>query len=182
MAHLRPGLEIRLRRAIRQALHDDERTVMTDVRVRRGNAWHRVHVTAEPLDESRDLAGVLLVSFVDEPEAAAAVPDAPISLREPDEAIVRQLEDDLRSMREELHGTLEEVQSSNQELRVANEEVMSVNEELRSSNEELETSREELQSLNEASGRDRHYAPSSSGSSRTHGEAARSRSMARKFP
>jgi two-component system CheB/CheR fusion protein len=149
MSRLRPGLEPRLRGAIRNALHAGERTVVTGARVRRGDAWHGVRVTAEPLKEPRELEGLLLVSFVDEPEAAAPLPDAPGSQRDHDAPVLRQLEDELKSMREDLQGSLEELQSSNQELRVANEEVMSVNEELRSSNEELETSKEELQSLNE---------------------------------
>jgi two-component system CheB/CheR fusion protein len=123
--------------------------VVTGARIRRGDAWHRVRFTAEPLGGSRELEGLLLVWFVDEPQVASPVPEAPGSPSEHDEPVVRQLEDELRTVREDLQGSLEEVQASNQELRVANEEVMSVNEELRSSNEELETSKEELQTLNE---------------------------------
>jgi two-component system CheB/CheR fusion protein len=147
ISRARVGLEIRLRGAIRKAFRDGERTVVNGARVRRNDAWHRVQVTAEPLEGARELEGLLLVSFVD--EAAVAVPEPAGSRLEYDEPIVRQLEDELKSTREELQGSVEELQSSNQELRVANEEVMSVNEELRSSNEELETSKEELQSLNE---------------------------------
>ena len=149
ISRARVGLETRLRGAIRKALHDGERTVVTGARIRRNDGWHRVQITAEPFEESRELEGLLLVSFVDEPEPATPMPATPGSPREHDEQIVRQLEDELGSMREDLRSSLEDLQSSNQELRVANEEVMSVNEELRSSNEELETSKEELQSLNE---------------------------------
>jgi PAS domain S-box-containing protein len=149
ISRARVGLETRLRGAIQKAIHDGDRTVVTGARIRRHDAWHRVRITAEPLEESRELGGLLLVSFVDEPEPATPVTAAPGSPREHDEQIVGQLEDELRSMREDLRSSLEDLQSSNQELRVANEEVMSVNEELRSSNEELETSKEELQSLNE---------------------------------
>jgi two-component system CheB/CheR fusion protein len=149
ISRARPGLETRLRGAIRKAVQDGERTVVTGARVQRGDGWRRVRLTAEPLKGSRDLDGLLLVSFVDELQVASPVVDAPGSPHEQDEPIVRQLEDELKTMRDDLQGSLEELQSSNQELRVSNEEVMSVNEELRSSNEELETSKEELQSLNE---------------------------------
>ena len=150
ISRARDGLQARLRGAIRKAI-DDERAHGRDRRPRpRGmTAWHRVEVTAEPLEGSREIEGLLLVSFADEPRARDAGAGAPGSPREHDEPLVRQLEDELRTTREDLQSTLEDLQSSNQELRVANEEVMSVNEELRSTNEELETSKEELQSLNE---------------------------------
>src|SRR5947207_1362173 len=109
--------------------------------VRREDGWHRVQLTVEPVGMPRETDGVLLVSFVDEPQVASppALPGAPAEREEPGD---RQLEDELRATREDLQGTIGELESSNQELKVANEEIMSVNEELRSSNEELETSKE----------------------------------------
>jgi two-component system CheB/CheR fusion protein len=148
MSRARAGLETRLPGAIRKAAHDGERTVITGARVRRGDASHRVRITVEPLGGLREMEGLLLVSFVDEPPMAPGAPDV-TSPPQHDEPIVRQLEAELKTTREDLQGSVEELQSSNEELRVSNEEVMSVNEELRSSNEELETSKEELQSLNE---------------------------------
>jgi two-component system CheB/CheR fusion protein len=59
-----------------------------------------------------------------------------------EDAIVQQLEEELRETRERLQSTIEEVKSSNEEL-------LSMNEELQSANEELQTSKEELQSMNE---------------------------------
>jgi two-component system CheB/CheR fusion protein len=148
MSRVRPGLGTRLRGAIRKALHDGVHTVVTGARVWRDDAWHGVRVTVDPLKEPRELEGLLLVSFVDEPEASAPWPDGQGSRREHDEPIVRQLEDEITSMRQDLHGSLEELQSSNQELRVANEEVMSVNEELKTSEEELQSLNEELTTVN----------------------------------
>lgn len=58
------------------------------------------------------------------------------------DAIVQQLEGELRDTREHLQSTIEEVRSSNEEL-------LSMNEELQSANEEMQTSKEELQSTNE---------------------------------
>ena len=65
------------------------------------------------------------------------------------DAIIHQLEYELKATREDLQSTIEEVETTNEELKTSNEEIMSVNEELQSANEELETSKEELQSLNE---------------------------------
>ena len=65
------------------------------------------------------------------------------------QAIVRQLEEELAAMKEDLQTTLEQLETSNEEFKTAHEELLSMNEELQSTNEELETSKEELQSLNE---------------------------------
>jgi two-component system CheB/CheR fusion protein len=149
MARARDGLQTKLRSAIRKAVDDGACTVVGGALVRRDDGWQRVRITVEPLGGSREIEGLLLVSFVDEPQVVPPVRDAPGPPREQDESIVHQLEDELKTTREDLQGSVEDLQNSNQELRVSNEEVMSVNEELRSSNEELETSKEELQSLNE---------------------------------
>jgi two-component system CheB/CheR fusion protein len=149
MTRLRAGLEAGIRGAVRKALRDGGRMVVRGARVRRGDAWHRVEVTAEPLGGAPGLQGLLLVSFADEPPATEPAAARPGSVPEHDEPILRQLEDELETVREDLQGSLQDLQGANQELRVANEEVMSVNEEMRASNEELETSKEELQSLNE---------------------------------
>jgi two-component system CheB/CheR fusion protein len=71
MSRARVGLETRLRSVIRKAERDGEHTVLGGARVRRGNAWHRVRLTAEPLRGPRELDGLLLVSFVDEPGRVA---------------------------------------------------------------------------------------------------------------
>jgi len=144
----RAGLEVGIRAAVRKALREERPTVIRGARVRRGDAWHRVEITAEPL-VGAEIQGLLLLSFADERPATEPLTDLQGTTAEHDQPIVRQLEDELETMRGDLHGSLEDLQSSNQELRVANEEIMSVNEEMRSSNEELETSKEELQSLNE---------------------------------
>jgi two-component system CheB/CheR fusion protein len=149
LSRAREGLQTRLRTAIRRAIDDGQRTVAGGARVRRGDGWHRVRITVEPLGGSRETEGLVLVSFADEPSVEPPALEAPGPSAEPSETIVRQLENELKTTRDDLQSTIEELQGSNQELKVANEEVMSVNEELRSSNEELETSKESLQSLNE---------------------------------
>jgi two-component system, chemotaxis family, CheB/CheR fusion protein len=149
MSRLRDGLPTKLRGAIRRAIREGERPVVIAAPVRRGDVWHRVKVTVEPLAGIREMEGFLLISFVDGPQVTPPVLHSASSAGEHDEPVTRQLEDELEATREELQGSIGDLESSNEELKVVNEEVMSVNEELRSSNEELETSKEELQSLNE---------------------------------
>jgi two-component system CheB/CheR fusion protein len=146
MLRMRDGLQAKLRAAIRGAVARAGPVEVTGARVRRGNDWQRVRITAEPFGGVRQTEGLLLISFLDEPKATPA----PASkARGGDEPILRHLEEELMTAREDLRSTVQELESSNQETRVVNEEVMSVNEELRCANEELETSKEELQSLNE---------------------------------
>ena len=65
------------------------------------------------------------------------------------DALVVELQRELRAKEEYLQAANEEMETSNEELKSSNEEMQSVNEELQSTNEELETSKEELQSVNE---------------------------------
>jgi two-component system CheB/CheR fusion protein len=149
MSRLRDGLPTKLRGAIRRAIREGERPVVITSTVRRGEMWHPVKVTVEPLAGIGELEGFLLISFADEPQVTPPILPSASAAGGHDDAVTRQLEDELETTREELQGSIGDLESSNEELKVVNEEVMSVNEELRSSNEELETSKEELQSLNE---------------------------------
>jgi len=146
MSRTREGLQLKLRAAIRGAVDGGQRIEVAGARVRRGDGWQRVRITAEPFGGVRQTEGLLLISFVDERQATPARPNP---ARGRDEPILRELEEELKTAREDLRSAVQELESSNQETKVVNEEVMSVNEELRCSNEELETAKEELQSLNE---------------------------------
>ena len=149
MSRLRDGLPTKLRGAIRRAIREGGHPIVIAAPVRRGDKWHRVKVTVEPLAGMGEMEGFLLISFVDGPQGTPPMLHSATSAAEHDEPVTRQLEDELKATREELQGSIGDLESSNEELKVVNEEVMSVNEELRSANEELETSKEELQSLNE---------------------------------
>ncbi|HUP89464.1 MAG TPA: CheR family methyltransferase, partial [Longimicrobiales bacterium] len=65
------------------------------------------------------------------------------------DAIVRDLEAQLRHAKWQFSATLEQHELQQEEFKAANEELQSMNEELHSASEELETSKEELQSYNE---------------------------------
>ena len=153
IALVRQSLQTRVRGAVHKAIQGSQPVVLSGVRVQRDDGSHRVKVRVEPLN-GREMEGLLLVCFEDEPEVAPTAAEATTVAAEPavaggDEWVVRQLEAELKTTRDDLQSTIEEMESSNEELKAANEEVMSVNEELQSTNEELETSKEELQSLNE---------------------------------
>jgi len=135
----RPGLRSPLRNAFRDATGEHRRMAVANVEVQRGSVFACVRATIEPLEGDKTTAGLWLVSFEDEPTAAAA---APGGVADGDATQVHQLQYDLRTTKGDLQQNVED-------LRSANEELQSVNEELQSSNEEMETSKEELQSMNE---------------------------------
>ena len=68
------------------------------------------------------------------------------------DAVLLNVEEQLRQTRDQLRATVEEYETSTEELKASNEELQAMNEELRSASEELETGKEELQSLNEELG------------------------------
>ncbi|MEZ4236629.1 MAG: CheR family methyltransferase [Myxococcota bacterium] len=134
-----PELATRTRSALYRARRDGT-TVTAEAQTDGGE---RVRVTASPAPDLGPEHVVLSFEALGE----AVSEDAPA---EPaDEAIIDQLERELRATREDLRNTVEELETSNEELRSSNEESMSMNEELQSANEELEATTEELRSLNE---------------------------------
>ncbi len=147
MRKVREGLRIKVRGLLHQAAQHGGVQASGTVDLRDADSPRRVRITATPLVWPREVEGLLLVSFQDEPALARSVPEGESAGT--GEAVIQQLERELTSTRDDLQSSIEEMESSNEELRAANEEVMSVNEELQSTNEELETSKEELQSLNE---------------------------------
>ncbi len=147
------GLRTKLRALVRRVRLDRGKTATEEAKVRRDDGQsYRVSISVTSLGQQQETEGLLLISFEDIPETAAATP-SPESradrIEGDQDEIVRHLEDELHSTRQELESAIEELETSNEELKASNEEAMSMNEELQSTNEELETSKEELQSLNE---------------------------------
>ncbi len=145
----REGLRTRLRRAVQQAIGENERMELADVPVKRNGGYAPVRVTISPVQAPRAAVGLLLITFQEQGPGPPAQPNHAGSQNAGDDASLRQLEEELRVTQENLESTQEEMESSNEELMSSNEEVLSINEELRSTNQELETSKGELQSLNE---------------------------------
>jgi two-component system, chemotaxis family, CheB/CheR fusion protein len=140
------GLRTRVREVTQKALRDGVTVSASSGRVKRGREQVEVRVTAQPLRAAHVPGGTLLVAFeeVVGPRSARGAKG-----HVADEALVDQLEGELKVSRDDLQSAVEELESTNEELKASNEEVMSMNEELQSANEELETSKEELQSMNE---------------------------------
>ena len=80
-------------------------------------------------------------------QKADGVAPPPVDSRQ--EAVNRELDEEVQFLKEQLNATIEQYESSNQELKASNEELQAMNEEMRSAAEELETGKEELQSVNE---------------------------------
>lgn len=150
LALARPGLETKLRVVIQRTIRQNTAQAVKNVMMRHGGVSRRVNINVEPLNQSKQTEGLLLISFQEQPNPVGeSLAEANARTQTADSDMVRQLEQELDTTREDLQSTIEELESSNEELKASNEEVMSMNEELQSANEELETSKEELQSLNE---------------------------------
>ena len=143
LALTRRGLVGPSRRAIQKAVKTGATAVERgSVRRREGQMSLRVEVS--PLSAGHS-AGTLLVSYVEDGEAAVAAPasDTDETARE------LELEEAIGLVGAELRITVDRMATTNEELRASNEDIVSMNEELQSTNEELEAAKEEQQSLNE---------------------------------
>ena len=141
-------LSARLRRAIEQALQQDEPVVISHVAVpQEGEGAPLANLTVMGLPGQAEGGKLVAILFQDSqqlPPPAVAAHTPPES-----ESLVGQLEAEVKALRGELRARAEEYDAANEELKSGNEEVMSMNEELQSANEELEASKEEMQSINE---------------------------------
>lgn len=114
-----------------------------------------VNISVELLEREAGGRGLATVLFERVPQIVVG-PQGPVeesrdaTADEPTkDALILQLEEQLRLSQEDLNAAIEQLATSNDGLVSANEELMSVNEELQATNEELETAKEELQTLNE---------------------------------
>ncbi len=142
----RPGLELHLAAAIRQAAAKGD-SVRRNIKVQSNGDLITVDVRAHRVESSKPLRGLILVSF----ELVPLPPPPPVPSEAPGEMPeqMAELRKELELARENHQVAIEELETTNEELTSTNEELQSTNEELQSANEELETSREEMQSLNE---------------------------------
>ncbi len=139
-------LSARLRRAIEQALQQDDPVVIPRVPLSR-EAAPLANLTVMGLPAQADGGKLLAIIFED--AKPPPVPDVLVPAPAEGESLVSHLEAEVRALRVELRARAEEYDAANEELKAGNEEVMSMNEELQSANEELEASKEEMQSINE---------------------------------
>jgi two-component system CheB/CheR fusion protein len=69
VALVRNGLTSKLRAAVREAIAKNQLVVVAGQRVRRGDAYHGVITTIEPLDAGTEVGRVWLVAFQDDVHA-----------------------------------------------------------------------------------------------------------------
>ncbi len=171
---VRPELQLEVRDALYQAFERDERSITGPISVRFNGTPHGVlllvqprrHRTQPEQGEEERLALVVFLEggpmLVTEQSGGGSSGQSGggssgqssgiLSLQmtqQSQEALVEQLQRELRRTQKRLSTMREEYEAANEELRAANEELQSINEEYRSTGEELETSKEELQSINE---------------------------------
>ncbi|HKY54147.1 MAG TPA: chemotaxis protein CheB [Anaerolineales bacterium] len=155
---VRPELQMELRSALFQALENDRIIISKPIAVQFNGHPRQVVFSVlprkSPTHKDNSSGKLALVVFL-ENEMPETTGNAQITMEEARDqarssnAMVEQLEEEVRNLREQLQATVEEFESSNEEMKAANEELQSINEEYRSATEELETSKEELQSVNE---------------------------------
>jgi len=140
----RGTLSAKLRRAIDRAIQQDGPVRLAGVPSPVGRSTP-VNLTVMRIP-SRGGVPLLAVIFEDALRTHPPTAEHPAAT---EEALVAQLEEEVKALRAELRSAAENDDAAVEELKVSNEEVMSMNEELQAANEELEASKEELQSLNE---------------------------------
>ena len=140
----RENVRTKLRSAVQRALSENARVVMSGGRTQGVDGAASLSIVVIPAP--RDREDLLLVCFVEEPEAQ---PGRSGGMAAADVPRVVELERELETTKTELQSALRNLEVSSEEQMAINEEALSVNEEYQSTNEELLASKEELQSLNE---------------------------------
>ncbi|MBK1649221.1 CheR family methyltransferase [Rhabdochromatium marinum] len=147
-------LRARLHGACQRALSTESDQRVEDLQPQASGGSRRVEIRIRVLRQPAAVRGLLLISFIEQPSAPAALPDADAhadtDASTTAESRERQrLERELHSARADLQTTVEAMEQANAELKASHEEAVAMNEEFQSANEELVSSKEELQSLNE---------------------------------
>jgi two-component system, chemotaxis family, CheB/CheR fusion protein len=149
---IRPELQLDLRTGLLKVFERDRAILTSPIPVQFNGHPHRVILSIQPrtavTEKGKKPEKQALVFFLEDEQDEPSI-QAAQAKDETQNALVRQLENEVRRLREQLQASIEEYESSTEELKASNEELQSINEEYRSATEELETSKEELQSVNE---------------------------------
>ncbi|OWP64013.1 chemotaxis protein CheR [Hymenobacter amundsenii] len=146
----REELNYELSAAVHKASTTRQQVVAEGVKVKTDAGYQLLRLSVKYLEEPEQLAGLLLVTFEDQPTPRKVrTGKTATSTDLSRDAVVAALEKELQFNKLRLQTTIEEMESSLEELKSTNEELQSANEELQSTNEEAMTNKEEMQSLNE---------------------------------
>lgn len=146
-AMARPSLRQPLFEIFYRAARQKEAITLDEVPLGASLPGQAVRITVEPMAESRNLDGMLMVVFSDVLRSAGE-PQPGAGTDRLHDTHVAELMHELARAREEHQATREEMQTSQEELKSANEELQSANEELTTSREEMQSMNEELQTVN----------------------------------
>lgn len=150
---VRPELQLELRTALFRVFEKGQAILSSAIPVQFNGQPHRVILSVRPHNsvpgDGRKPEKQALVFFLEDAQNEPTMETAQEQNDARKNALVMQLENEVRGLREQLQASIERHESSSEELKASNEELQSINEEYRSATEELETSQEELLSVNE---------------------------------
>ncbi|HYG01824.1 MAG TPA: chemotaxis protein CheB [Chryseosolibacter sp.] len=144
-----PDLGVALGMTIRKSIHEQEKTVLRNVRMQNGKTERSVNIIVKPFLHQQEYQQSFLFVILQENEKERKKVKKPASRKANaiDSQRIEELENELRETKENLQSVIEELESSNEELLTSNEEMISANEELQSTNEELQSLNEELHTV-----------------------------------
>lgn len=148
VAMARAGLRLDLRAALQEALETRRPARRLGLVAVAEERTQPVAIAVEPLGAGGS-DPLFIVLFEDAGAPADAEAPQPQPASRDSDAVLAQLDNELREVHDRLQSTVEEYETALEELKSANEEMVSMNEELQSTNEELQTAKEEQQSINE---------------------------------
>jgi two-component system CheB/CheR fusion protein len=144
LAMTRPGMRVRLKAAIIEAVDTESRITLPGGRTQHEGEATPFSYDIQPVKSDNEQ--LLLICFID---AAVQTDKLASGGQKRGPGQFSELERELKATRAELQQAIRSLEISGEEQNAINEEALSVNEEFQSTNEELLTSKEELQSLNE---------------------------------
>jgi len=142
-----PELQLALRVALFQARKSWRQACTGPLRYERAGRLHVVDLQVLPFRDPHAEDGLMLVRFVEQPEAGPQVEHDQASPQ--DQALLGQLDEELHRTRRQLRETVEQAETASNEMRLYSEEMQATVEELRASASELERSRAGLLSANQ---------------------------------
>lgn len=141
-------LGVALGMAIRKSIHDQERTVMKNIKVSEGSTERNINIVVKPYIKQHEYQQPFLFIILHEEEKQRKTKKISTKkANQHDLQRIDELERELNETKENLQSVIEELESSNEELLTSNEEMISANEELQSTNEELQSLNEELHTV-----------------------------------
>jgi two-component system CheB/CheR fusion protein len=142
-----PELQLALRVALFQARKSGHQAGTGPLRYERAGRVHALDLQVLPFQDPHAEDGLMLVRFVALPDAGPEAAQAPAAPQ--DQALLGQLDEELRRTRRQLRETVEQAETASSEMRLYSEEMQATVEELRASVSELERSRADLLSANQ---------------------------------